>query len=168
MCDEIYLQVIKQLTNNPSVESASKGWNLLQSMVQVALPSTEVYNFLLAFTHKEATPIERERDPVKKGQQKLDWRKAFLDEAKRLRAQQKESTGESSLASIAQMAMKAGKADQKANMERRKSRAALAEGRDMSAAQKRKVFAEKQVGMAQEVLRKLGQDLSGPYTPAAV
>jgi len=169
VCDEIYLQVIKQLTSNPSVESSNKGWTLLQSMVQVALPSTEVYNFLLAFIQKEATPPPIEMDPAKLGAKKVGWRQAFLDESKRLRTQQQEASGkgEFSLASVAQLAMGRGK-DKNPALERRKSRAALAEGRSGDADKKRKVFAEKQVGMAQEVLRKLGTNLAQPYNPAAV
>jgi len=175
VCDEIYLQVMKQLTNNASLESASKGWNLLQSMVQVALPSTEVYNFLLAFVGKEATPIEPERDPVKQGEKKSGWRQAFLDESKRLRQQQMAADGtlaeQGGLAQVAQMALsaKAGaKGDRKKSMARRKSRAALAEDRTGDIEKKRKVYAEKQVGMAQEVLRKMGTTPPQPYNPAAV
>merc|ERR1719277_144844 len=55
VCDEIYMQVMKQLTSNPSGESTSRGWELLKAMVQEVLPSPDVYLFLRAF-------IKRGRD----------------------------------------------------------------------------------------------------------
>merc|ERR1719330_1194950 len=49
ICDEIYMQVMKQLTNNPGAESTSLGFELLKTMVKEVLPSPEVYLFLRAF-----------------------------------------------------------------------------------------------------------------------
>mmetsp|Transcript_28826 Transcript_28826/g.87181 ORF Transcript_28826/g.87181 Transcript_28826/m.87181 type:complete len:2034 (-) Transcript_28826:176-6277(-) len=54
VCDEIYVQVMKQLTNNPSSESRVKGWHLLKRMVKSVKPSEEVYDFLMCFVQREA------------------------------------------------------------------------------------------------------------------
>jgi len=168
VCDEIYLQTMKQLTSNPSVESASKGWELLQNMVNVALPSAEVYNFLIAFVTREATPPEPEqKDPMKTGLLKQGWRAAFLEESRRLRQKQQEEEGNVTLAGVAKLAMKDSK-DKRKSVQRRKSFAALAENRSADLAKKRKAYAAKQVQMAQLVLRTLNACPAQPYNPAAV
>merc|ERR1711948_175187 len=123
--------------------------------VPVALPSAEVYNFLVSFVTREATPPEPEpKDPMKKGLLKQGWRAAFLDESRRLRQKQLEEEGVVTLAGVAKLAMKAGK-EQRKSAQRRKSFAALAENRSTDSAKKRKAYAAKQVQMAQMVLRTL-------------
>merc|ERR1712050_231549 len=52
--DEVYIQVMKQLTDNPSNDSAEKGWLLLEKMVEIELPSGELSEFFRAFLQKEA------------------------------------------------------------------------------------------------------------------
>lgn len=47
--DEIYLQIIKQLTNNPWHESVAKGWQMMCMCVGVYLPSKEFEPFLLHY-----------------------------------------------------------------------------------------------------------------------
>merc|ERR1719468_142400 len=49
LCDEVYVQVMKQLTLNPSVESCTKGWRLLLRLIKSVLPSAELCEFLHAF-----------------------------------------------------------------------------------------------------------------------
>jgi hypothetical protein len=52
LVDEIYCQVMKQMTNNPSSRSMTSGWELLQSLCQEVKPSREVGEFLRAFLQK--------------------------------------------------------------------------------------------------------------------
>lgn len=47
--DEIYLLIIKQLTNNPRPESVAKGWQVMCMCVGTFPPSTEFENFLLHY-----------------------------------------------------------------------------------------------------------------------
>merc|ERR1712217_812245 len=54
MGDEVYLQVLKQLTDNPSNDSTEKGWILLEHMVEIELPGAELSEFFRAFLQKEA------------------------------------------------------------------------------------------------------------------
>merc|ERR1711972_1191623 len=52
--DEVYCQVMKQLTDNPSNDSTEKGWMLLEKMVNLELPGPELCEFFRAFLQKEA------------------------------------------------------------------------------------------------------------------
>merc|ERR1711948_1901 len=109
--------------------------------VPVALPSAEVYNFLVSFVTREATPPEPEhKDPMEKGLQKRGWRAAFLDESRRLRQKQLEEEGNVTLAGVAKLALKDSK-DKRKSVQRRKSFAALAENRSADLAKKRKAYA---------------------------
>jgi hypothetical protein len=47
--DEAYLQVIKQITNNPNDESKEKGWNFFAVMASVYPPSMELYYCLIKY-----------------------------------------------------------------------------------------------------------------------
>ena len=47
--DEAYLQVIKQITNNPRDESKEKGWNFFALMASVYPPSMELYYCLIKY-----------------------------------------------------------------------------------------------------------------------
>ena len=47
--DEAYLQVIKQITNNPNEESKENGWNFFAVMASVYPPSMELYNCLIKY-----------------------------------------------------------------------------------------------------------------------
>jgi hypothetical protein len=46
MRDEVYCQIIKQLTNNPGAESARRGWGLLASCLETFPPQAEFENYL--------------------------------------------------------------------------------------------------------------------------
>lgn len=47
--DEIYIQIIKQLTNNPKAESVAKGWQMLCMCVGTFAPSPEFENYLMHY-----------------------------------------------------------------------------------------------------------------------
>eukprot|EP00929_Paragymnodinium_shiwhaense_P020153 TRINITY_DN13523_c0_g3_i3.p1 TRINITY_DN13523_c0_g3~~TRINITY_DN13523_c0_g3_i3.p1 ORF type:complete len:1520 (+),score=467.10 TRINITY_DN13523_c0_g3_i3:75-4562(+) len=59
MCDEVFVQVMKQLTNNPSTESLRRGWHLLQKLCSEVYPSAELSEFLRAFLQREAAGGDR-------------------------------------------------------------------------------------------------------------
>jgi len=50
--DEIYLQIMKQLTDNPSSDSSMKGWKLFASLCGSVLPTGELLQFVKAFLQK--------------------------------------------------------------------------------------------------------------------
>merc|ERR1719433_350357 len=52
MCDEVYVQVMKQLTDNPSQRSILLGWELLRTLCQEIPPSTELMEFVYYFARK--------------------------------------------------------------------------------------------------------------------
>merc|ERR1719433_573604 len=54
MCDEVYVQVMKQLTDNPSQRSTLLGWELLRTLCQEIPPSTELMEFVYYFARKAA------------------------------------------------------------------------------------------------------------------
>jgi len=66
LCDEVYIQIMKQLTGNPSSESALHGWRLLRKLVKETLPSAELCEFFRAFLIREAG---RKPSPKKGAQQ---------------------------------------------------------------------------------------------------
>ena len=49
LCDEIFIQIIKQLCSNPNKESAERAWILLCLCVQAFPPTKEFEAFLLNF-----------------------------------------------------------------------------------------------------------------------
>merc|ERR1712176_773453 len=55
--NEIYCQLIKQLTNNPKTQSLNRGWNLLNICLYVFPPSRELENYLEVFIRNQ--PRER-------------------------------------------------------------------------------------------------------------
>jgi len=52
MIDEVYLQVLKQLVENPSEDSAAKGWELLGLMMSTVSPSLEAERFVIMFVRQ--------------------------------------------------------------------------------------------------------------------
>lgn len=55
LCDEIYLQVLKQLNENPSARSEKLGWQLLDLLCLSTSPSDEAILYVKAFLHTAAT-----------------------------------------------------------------------------------------------------------------
>ena len=55
--NEIYCQLIKQLTNNNKTQSVNRGWNLLNICLYVFPPSRELENYLEVFIRNQ--PRER-------------------------------------------------------------------------------------------------------------
>lgn len=49
LADEIYVQLVKQLVNNPNIRSVSAGWTLLQSLVHEVKPSESLVDYIQAF-----------------------------------------------------------------------------------------------------------------------
>lgn len=49
MVDEVYVQVMKQLTDNPSKRSRALGWNLLLLLCQAVSPSDDLEEFVRSF-----------------------------------------------------------------------------------------------------------------------
>jgi len=47
--NEVYCQIIKQLTENPSPQSVTKGWQLMRCCLQTFPPSEEFANYLEMF-----------------------------------------------------------------------------------------------------------------------
>ena len=47
--DEVYLQLIKQLTNNPSEQSREKGWTFFSIIASIYPPSMELYYCLIKY-----------------------------------------------------------------------------------------------------------------------
>jgi len=54
--DELYCQIIKQLTNNPSPESQTKGWNLMIVCLHSFPPSETLENYLQMFFRMSGNP----------------------------------------------------------------------------------------------------------------
>ena len=50
--DELYVQLMKQLTDNPSKQSRDAGWRMLERMLECFPPSEPLENFLEAFLRK--------------------------------------------------------------------------------------------------------------------
>jgi myosin-7 len=51
--DEIFVQIIKQLTNNPNPDSVSKGWKLMEMCLKCFPPSREFENFLEIYIRQQ-------------------------------------------------------------------------------------------------------------------
>lgn len=83
ICDEVYVQVMKQLTDNPSTDSTARGWDLLKKMVQEALPSAEVNEFLRVFVSREAEILKGSQGASSDDMSKKDLRRALLDSARK-------------------------------------------------------------------------------------
>merc|ERR1712125_225224 len=65
--DEVYLQVMKQLTENPSVDRAASGWVLLEHLCSTALPSEKLSEFVRGFLEKMlASPRDDDEEPEQK------------------------------------------------------------------------------------------------------
>jgi hypothetical protein len=59
--DEIFIQVIKQLTNNPSPESCRKGWQLMELALKHFPPSSAFENFLEIYFRQLGEPKKQYR-----------------------------------------------------------------------------------------------------------
>jgi len=62
LCDEVYCQVMKQLTENPSADSTTKGWTLLLALCKEVPPSDELFEFVRFFVQKMANSRKGEED----------------------------------------------------------------------------------------------------------
>ena len=59
--DETYLQLMKQLTNNPTPESVSKGWELMGLVCSTFIPSSELENYVVMFLRDYAPDNDYKR-----------------------------------------------------------------------------------------------------------
>lgn len=54
---ELYVQVLKQLTENPNITSESKGWEMLALMLSCFAPPETFENFVAMFIRKNVSPL---------------------------------------------------------------------------------------------------------------
>jgi len=57
--DEVYIQILKQVTGNQNPESSAKGWQLLACCLETFPPQSEFENFLEMYLRTYAKPAER-------------------------------------------------------------------------------------------------------------
>jgi len=146
ICDEIYMQVMKQLSNNPSMESAQRGWDLLRLMVKEVLPSPEVYQFLRAFIKRQThSPPDSKRKPKDGGEaQKKNWRELLLENVRK-EMQSRQLEDDDGLAGVAFQGMTRGRA-------RAMSHSALAEERAEDYEEQQEQGRQRQATMASEIM----------------
>lgn len=70
--DELYAQIVKQLTNNPNTESTSRGWEVMLCSLHCFPPSPTLENYLQMFLRKNA------QAPISRGYINLMHRTKFL------------------------------------------------------------------------------------------
>merc|ERR1719373_459441 len=66
LTDEVFIQVMKQLTMNTSTRSAASGWELLQALCENVSPTHALGEFLRAFLEKRAAGNSGAGAPRKK------------------------------------------------------------------------------------------------------
>merc|ERR1719277_1935998 len=64
MADEVYVQLIKQLTGNPGKRSIVRGWNLMLMLCQQACPGSELHEFLHVFLMQSIVKSDEELQQV--------------------------------------------------------------------------------------------------------
>jgi len=158
ICDEIYVQVMKQLSNNPSSESTSLGWELLKAMVKEVLPSPEVYQFLRAFIkrggHNPTKSVAEQKKAAAAAapaaQQKPDWRLALLANVREEMKKRTEDEDEDAFESIMSQAKTIRK-----SRHRTKSNWAEMEDRQLDAELQREKAMVRQATLASEIMELL-------------
>eukprot|EP01041_Mallomonas_annulata_P000778 gene778-1498_t len=58
---ELYIQLMKQLTNNPCAVSSSRGWDLMAIFISCFPPPPDIENVVIVFVKKNAPDVHRER-----------------------------------------------------------------------------------------------------------
>ncbi len=57
--DEVYCQIVKQITNNPNEDSKQKGWHLMACCLETFPPQSELENHLEMWLRTHAKPADR-------------------------------------------------------------------------------------------------------------
>jgi len=91
--DEVYVQMMKQLTENPSTKSLQNGWELFQRLIREGLPNGELCEFLRGFLEKMAAlqteEVEKQEDGMPSSMRK-SGRKKTMNKLEVTEARQKE------------------------------------------------------------------------------
>merc|ERR1719277_343427 len=64
MADEVYIQLMKQLTGNPGKRSVVRGWELMLSLCQQACPGSDLHEFLHNFLMQSIVKSDEELQQV--------------------------------------------------------------------------------------------------------
>eukprot|EP00929_Paragymnodinium_shiwhaense_P097918 TRINITY_DN5948_c0_g2_i1.p1 TRINITY_DN5948_c0_g2~~TRINITY_DN5948_c0_g2_i1.p1 ORF type:complete len:2220 (-),score=660.83 TRINITY_DN5948_c0_g2_i1:77-6736(-) len=84
--DEIYIQLLKQMTNNTSEKSVLAGWKLLESLCKSALPGDELIDFVMSFVNRSVPQALRGRPSAVPGKRPSSGgaaarKSVYIDEA---------------------------------------------------------------------------------------